>query len=327
MKHNLKSREFACLALLFSAICLSQSAHADIADGTVTMTWNQTAWATMATGADPNNPLVVTQYNNPTPAQLAANPNMGGVAAGPVTEADAPGQRYEFIQGVFGSSYTPTTYVASQWDLTAAQNVPVTQTSFTFAVNTYNTNSFADGYAVTTYNGDDPITVAGTSKTNKTTGVVTTTPSYTTTGIIGIGGGFQIGSDVNEPGGSLVMGALELENINGTWYLATGPSQAAPGILFQLVNVTTSEVNGQLSLDADYEWGNQSGLPSQLDKTSNNWYAFFNGYNGQLNTTQILGHIDLTPSAVPVPAAGWLFGSALLGLIGYKRRTHSTLSV
>jgi hypothetical protein len=36
--------------------------------------------------------------------------------------------------------------------------------------------------------------------------------------------------------------------------------------------------------------------------------------------------IDATPSAVPVPAAVWLFGTGILGLIGYgKRRSRATV--
>ncbi|MDT8283315.1 MAG: VPLPA-CTERM sorting domain-containing protein [Gammaproteobacteria bacterium] len=30
--------------------------------------------------------------------------------------------------------------------------------------------------------------------------------------------------------------------------------------------------------------------------------------------------LSITPSAVPVPAAVWLFGSGLLGLVGVARR-------
>jgi len=32
----------------------------------------------------------------------------------------------------------------------------------------------------------------------------------------------------------------------------------------------------------------------------------------------------LTPSAVPIPAAVWLFGSALAGFIGFNRRKQVT---
>ena len=34
-------------------------------------------------------------------------------------------------------------------------------------------------------------------------------------------------------------------------------------------------------------------------------------------------NIAVTPSAIPVPAAVWLFGSGLLGLVGVARRRKS----
>jgi hypothetical protein len=44
----------------------------------------------------------------------------------------------------------------------------------------------------------------------------------------------------------------------------------------------------------------------------------------QLNTGALYGNyqvtIDIQPTVVPVPAAFWLFGSALLGLVGIKQR-------
>ncbi|MCG8070610.1 MAG: VPLPA-CTERM sorting domain-containing protein, partial [Candidatus Thiodiazotropha taylori] len=36
--------------------------------------------------------------------------------------------------------------------------------------------------------------------------------------------------------------------------------------------------------------------------------------------TKISSDYDLTMSAVPLPAAAWLFGSALLGFVSYSRR-------
>ena len=34
--------------------------------------------------------------------------------------------------------------------------------------------------------------------------------------------------------------------------------------------------------------------------------------------------INVEPSAIPIPAAVWLFGSALLGLVGYRRRNRAS---
>ena len=38
-------------------------------------------------------------------------------------------------------------------------------------------------------------------------------------------------------------------------------------------------------------------------------------------------YLEITPSAVPVPAAVWLFGSGLLGMVGIARRKGSTAAV
>lgn len=42
----------------------------------------------------------------------------------------------------------------------------------------------------------------------------------------------------------------------------------------------------------------------------------FAGYNRSL----LVGYLLVRPSAVPIPAAAWLFGSALIGLAGIKRK-------
>ena len=46
----------------------------------------------------------------------------------------------------------------------------------------------------------------------------------------------------------------------------------------------------------------------------------FRVLEGESASVDLLGRITSTPSAVPVPAAVWLFGSALLGLVGFGRR-------
>lgn len=80
-----------------------------------------------------------------------------------------------------------------------------------------------------------------------------------------------------------------------------------------LVNVTQSDVNGQLSLTGDLIFGNED--------WSN---LLFNFPAGPGARNAVFGNISI--SAVPVPAAVWLFGSALLGLTGFKRRTSNVLS-
>ncbi len=50
-----------------------------------------------------------------------------------------------------------------------------------------------------------------------------------------------------------------------------------------------------------------------------NWGSFIGGSTSPLNDSFPLA-VDLTPSAVPVPAAVWLFGSGLIGLVGVAKR-------
>lgn len=58
-------------------------------------------------------------------------------------------------------------------------------------------------------------------------------------------------------------------------------------------------------------WPEQVLLDSECFKSTN--YCEF-------STGPRLSHMLVRPSAVPIPAAAWLFGSALLGLAGLKRR-------
>lgn len=50
--------------------------------------------------------------------------------------------------------------------------------------------------------------------------------------------------------------------------------------------------------------------------------ALLVGVTGQTNNQANDQYIINTPSAVPLPGAGWLFGSALIGLMGLRRRVY-----
>ena len=51
-------------------------------------------------------------------------------------------------------------------------------------------------------------------------------------------------------------------------------------------------------------------------------------FHGFLNNTEHPGstYLTIAPAAVPIPAAAWLFGSALLGLVGIGRRGSNARS-
>lgn len=55
-----------------------------------------------------------------------------------------------------------------------------------------------------------------------------------------------------------------------------------------------------------------------LNETATNPLISFVWGNGGQSDYTVLGSANLSP--VPVPAAAWLFGTALLGLVGYRRK-------
>jgi hypothetical protein len=98
---------------------------------------------------------------------------------------------------------------------------------------------------------------------------------------------------------------LAVRKSAGEWLINSHDSSFGTVGLFKLANVSEAlNGNGELLLSGDLLW--TGGL----------------SYGGLLNanTSIVLGTFNLTPAAVPVPAAAWLFGSALLGLLGVARR-------
>jgi hypothetical protein len=102
----------------------------------------------------------------------------------------------------------------------------------------------------------------------------------------------------------------------------------------------TAEINGQWAADNDATDIILNGVSLGLSTTGEykNWTDFVinSGFIAGVNTLQFVVHnnpwsggenptglrVDMagTATVVPVPAAVWLFGSGLLGLIGYSRR-------
>lgn len=144
--------------------------------------------------------------------------------------------------------------------------------------------------------------------------VLTTYDSVTApSGSIGLGGALRMRSDLTSPTGSVIWGELSLnQSASGVWTLNDNLNGAS---IFELKpsSVVLGSANGALSLSGDLIFGATSGWGNFLQLTST-----------ELANT-VVGQIKLVPSAVPVPAAAWLFGSALIGLTGYKRRTGNSL--
>lgn len=133
---------------------------------------------------------------------------------------------------------------------------------------------------------------------------------------------------------SLSAAPIRVENnANGLW---GGPDNAR---IFAPINYNQfgSEMNslvwtGSYQGGDDYAQGMDSGSPQVGESwsTGTEWifnYRLYlvNGYRGnQQPASSVLPlyalSSELTVSAVPVPAAIWLFGSGLLGLVGMARR-------
>ncbi|WGS87053.1 hypothetical protein [Methylomonas sp. UP202] len=147
--------------------------------------------------------------------------------------------------------------------------------------------------------------------------------------VIGLGGSLRMGSDFFGQSGSLWFSGLELREESNSandidtyrWFIA-GTHPQAPATIFELINpVIGVDAQGQMTLEADYKWGTSA------------WGLFFQFRDTELQD-KVLGHISINPnrvgapvSSIPLPGAVWLFGSALLGLIGVKRRTANISAV
>lgn len=210
-------------------------------------------------------------------------------ASGPT--ADANGQRWIFPQRFEGTSWAGSHYPAD-YLVPLAENFPLAQPAggFKLPVNSYLTNSFATGHKITNYNS-------------------TTNPG----GYIGLGGSFRAASDFNEPGASIWWErlAIQQDQSDMIWRIVatTGPGQ---GSVFELTNVVAETVNGSLHLSADYRWGNTD------------WLLFFQDANGHLDTSEVLGHIELRPVPEPGSIALMGIGLACVGMAArHARRTRA----
>jgi hypothetical protein len=188
--------------------------------------------------------------------------------------ADADGLRWMFADRFEGTSWVAASYPSDY--LTPLPDYPLVQPAGGFAmpVNTYGVNSFAANHQITSYNS-------------------TSAPN----GYIGLGGSFRATSDFNEPGASVWWEHLALmqDPADSIWKIFA-TSGAGQGSIFELRNVTTETVNGNLHLSGDYVFG------------GTDWLWFFQDYNGHLDTEMVLGHLELTP--VPEP------GSLVLAAVG-----------
>jgi hypothetical protein len=135
----------------------------------------------------------------------------------------------------------------------------------------------------------------------RTVQATTMDASNTSSGQIGLSGGWLLTS----PGGSGILTPYDfsLTKTGSTWNIRTFDNAFGSQNFLTLANVVESlNGNGELLLTGDLKW---TGL----------WASLVGA-----NTSAVVGSFSLAPTAVPVPAAVWLFGSALAGLLGLGRK-------
>ncbi len=137
-------------------------------------------------------------------------------------------------------------------------------------------------------------------------------------------GGFSTGSgqleaqDIVSTGFDGAYTGYLLTSITGTY-----AGQAITG----LADLNTVGTNDNLIntsdklLDYDGIAFTLAATPTGYDSNLINvWNTFSTGYTDNGQSGSSASGFTLTPSAVPIPAAIWMFGSALVGLVGFGRR-------
>ncbi|NOT10790.1 MAG: hypothetical protein HOP23_02985 [Methylococcaceae bacterium] len=193
----------------------------------------------------------------------------------------------EYVETFWDASYNTTNITGAT---TGGLTLPTTgSTAMAFTVNTNTvTNTVAPSNPLST-----PPTYGRTEQ------ATTMDAGNTSVGQIGLSGAWRI----NGPGGVLTPYDFRLVKTGSTWNISTFDSSFSYQNFLTLANVSESlNGNGELLLSGDLKW---TGLWASLAGAS---------------TSAVVGTFNLAPSAVPVPAAVWLFGSALMGFLGLQKR-------
>jgi hypothetical protein len=88
---------------------------------------------------------------------------------------------------------------------------------------------------------------------------------------------------------------------------------------FESTSITTAAPFWSLSMDNSKTWffsNNPNGMPTEITGIPCDGVGF-------RPCRQYITEYNYTPSPVPIPAAAWLFGSALVGLLGIARRKNN----
>ena len=124
--------------------------------------------------------------------------------------------------------------------------------------------------------------------------------SNTSAGQIGLSGAWALNG---QPSGFLSPYDFSLVKTAGIWNIRTFDTGFSTQNFLKLTNISESlNGNGELLLSGNLQW---TGLWASLTGA---------------NQSTVVGTFNLAPSAVPIPAAVWLFGSALMGFLGLQKR-------
>lgn len=86
------------------------------------------------------------------------------------------------------------------------------------------------------------------------------------------------------------------------------------------IDATDGDTVDILNLQSMWYWQQEEYAPSNAYAWAFYHYNGFHNASNKLNTYYAWAVHDGDVAAVPLPASAWLFGSALLGLAGFKRR-------
>lgn len=122
----------------------------------------------------------------------------------------------------------------------------------------------------------------------------------TAVGQIGLSGAWRL----NSPYGVLTPYDFSLSKTAGSWAISTYDSAYKYQEFLKLTHVSeTLNTNGELLLSGDLQWSGPI------------WPLMAGA-----DTSVVVGAFSLTPAAVPIPAAIWMFGTGIMGLFGVSRR-------
>lgn len=203
-----------------------------------------------------------------------------------------------FDNGALVASTTSGSFVEKHW---GASDNNLGITNATTGGSTF-TNSGSTGSLLFPVNSNTTTTtcVGNCGPYGRTLQATTMDALDTSVGQIGLSGALR----TNGPFGVLTPFDLNLTKIAGIWTFRATDNIFGTTNFMQLTGVTES-------LDAN----NQLLLSGNLQMAPGGWAQLMGA-----NTNAVIGSFSLAPAAVPVPAAVWMFGSGLLGLLGVARR-------